>query len=310
MSGGGKIPNGPAAWFAVDWGTSHLRVWAMDGEDQVLTRIHSGKGMAGMAPEAYAPELLALAGPWLPASGSVYAVICGMAGSRQGWIEAPYLEVPVAPSSSGMVRAATGDHRLNAYIVPGLCQTAPADVMRGEETQIAGYLRKNPEFDGYLCLPGTHSKWVSVSGGKVQSFVTVMTGEMFALLGKTSVLRHSVAESGWSEAEFEKGVRQSLDHPERFIASLFAIRAEGLLANLGGEAARALLSGMIIGAELAASRSAWMDRPVVVIGEGALISIYQAALKAAGASAEVFSGDEATLSGLCAAYHFMKGTPS
>lgn len=295
-----------AAWIAVDWGTSHLRVWAMDAQDQVLTQIHSDKGMAGMSAGAYASELLSLAADWLPETGSIHAVICGMAGSRQGWKEAPYLTVPAAPSSGGMVSAETGESRLKAHIVPGLCQKAPADVMRGEETQIAGYLRRNPGFDGYLCMPGTHSKWVRVAGGEVLSFVTVMTGEMFALLSKTSVLRHSMAEKGWEDAAFLAGVQHSLNHPEAFMASLFAIRAEGLLNNLSGNAARARLSGLILGAELAAVRSAWSSYPVAVIGEGALISIYQAALAAQGVTAEVFSGDEATLSGLCAAYHVLK----
>ena len=123
--------------------------------------------------------------------------------------------------------APSTDPRLDVRVIPGLKQTSPADVMRGEETQIAGYLAGNPGFDGVLCLPGTHSKWVQVSAGEVVSFRTFMTGEMFALLARTSVLRLTVGE-GWHDAAFADAVADSMARPEALSQRLFSIRAEGL----------------------------------------------------------------------------------
>ncbi len=104
-----------------------------------------------------------------------------------------------------------------------------------------------PGFDGVLCLPGTHSKWVHLSAGEVVSFQTFMTGEMFALLSEQSVLRHGMAGEGWDEAAFDEGVSDALSRPERIGARLFALRAEGLMSGLVPAAARARLSGLLIG---------------------------------------------------------------
>ena len=133
---------------------------------------------------------------------------------RQGWIEAPYATVPCAALTPGrLVRPQLVDARLSVHVVPGLKQETPADVMRGEETQIAGFLAQEPQFDGVLCLPGTHTKWVRVSAGEVVSFQTFMTGEMFALLSGQSVLRHGTAGDGWDAAAFAAGLDQALSRP-------------------------------------------------------------------------------------------------
>ena len=138
--------------------------------------------------------------------------------------------------------------------------------MRGEETQIAGYLAQNPDFDGVICLPGTHSKWVHVSAGEVVSFRTFMMGEMFSLLAKTSVLRHSIAETGWDEETFLTTLDQPLSRPEQLAAKLFSLRAESLLHSQTGDTARAKLSALLIGAELAAAKPYWLGQPIALIG--------------------------------------------
>ena len=139
--------------------------------------------------------------------------------------------------------------------------------MRGEETQIAGALRLMPGYDGVLCLPGTHSKWVHVSAGEVVSFQTFMTGEMFALLSEASVLRHGMqggrlGRSGLST----RAVSDALSRPERLGARLFSLRAEGLIAGLSPAAARSRLSGLLIGTELAAAKPYWLGQRVTLIG--------------------------------------------
>ena len=106
--------------------------------------------------------------------------------------------MPCPPAPAAFARAPTADPRLVVRILPGLSQDDPPDVMRGEETQIAGLLAREPDFDGIACLPGTHTKWAHVSAGEVVSFASYMTGELFGLLAATSVLRKTLAEDGWS----------------------------------------------------------------------------------------------------------------
>ena len=294
--GAGMTPD----WIAVDWGTSHLRVFAM-GPDGVLDERGSDKGMGKLTREAFEPALMELVGDWL-GDKTMQVVICGMAGARQGWIEAAYRTVPCAPVARGaFVAPPTAEARLRVQILPGLSQAKPADVMRGEETQIAGVLALNPGFDGVICLPGTHSKWAHISAGEVVSFQTFMTGELFALLSGQSVLRHGMGGDGWDDAAFGQGLSDALSRPERFAAQLFALRAEGLLNALPPQAAKSRLSGLLIGAELAAARPYWLGQAVVLVGAKALSAAYATALAAQGVTADQLDDKACTLAGLAAA---------
>ncbi|WP_212523365.1 2-dehydro-3-deoxygalactonokinase [Actibacterium sp. MT2.3-13A] len=296
-----------ADWIAVDWGTSRLRAWAM-GPDGPLAQAASDKGMNGLAPEAFEPALLELVAPWLAPDRPMPVVACGMVGARQGWIEAPYLEVPCAPAApSGAIAAPARDPRLRVRILPGLCQQAPADVMRGEETQIAGLLAGEPGFAGLVCLPGTHTKWVTLDGGRVTGFRTFMTGELFALLAQNSVLRHSLGGTGWDEASFLAALEETRAHPARLSAALFSIRAQSLLSGLTPPEARARLSGLLIGAELAGIEEA--DAPpgrIAVIGADGASAPYLAALRHAGHDPVVLDTAAATLAGLSAAHNALE----
>jgi len=247
------------------------------------------------------PALLRLIAPWL--SGKTRVIACGMVGSRQGWAEAAYQVVPCAPVGDRPVEAPTQDPRLDVRILRGVKQTKPADVMRGEETQIAGFLAKSPGFDGVLCLPGTHTKWVHISAGEIVSFRTFMSGEVFALLSQQSVLRHSISHDGWDSTAFEAGLSQAISRPESLAAEFFSIRATSLLTDVTGAASRARLSGLLIGAELAAARPYWLGQHVALIGAQNLSDLYAQALKTQGLDAAVTEADAMTLAGLTAAYH-------
>ncbi len=285
-------------WIAADWGTSHLRVWALAGA-RVIHHAASDQGMARLARSEFEAALLALIGPWLPEGQVTPVIACGMVGSRQGWVEAPYRAVPCLPQGASLIPAPCRDLRLSVHVVPGLKQTQPADVIRGEETQIAGFLAHNPGWDGVICLPGTHSKWVHLSAGEVVSFQTFLTGEMFALLSEHSVLRHSVG--GWEDAGFAEGVAQGMERPERLMARLFTIRAEGLLAGLDPGHARARLSGLLIGAELAAAKPYWLGQRVALIGAPEVMGAYSAALVGLSVPVTTHDATEMTLAGLSAA---------
>lgn len=294
-----QTPGHNPDWIAVDWGTSHLRAWAMTASGTVLADAASDDGMSSLDPGGFEPALRRLIDPWR--SGPVQVIACGMVGSRQGWAEAPYAAVPCAALPAPLIPVQTRDPDLSAWIVPGLKQTAPPDVMRGEETQIAGFLSLNPGWDGVICLPGTHSKWAEVSAGEVVSFQTFMTGELFALLGDRSVLRHSIDPDGWDDAAFAEALTDTIARPEKLAARLFTLRADHLLSGASGATARARLSGLLIGAELAAARPYWLGRQLAVIGAPALAASYVAALAAQGAPAAQARADRMTLAGLTAA---------
>lgn len=293
-------------WIAVDWGTSHVRAWAMAG-DRPVAQAASDRGMGKLAPEGFEPALLDLIRDWT--DGAADVVACGMVGARQGWIEAPYAMAPCPALPEGFVSAPALTPGLRVRIVPGVAQDRPADVMRGEETQIAGFLALNPGWDGTLCLPGTHTKWVQVSAGEIVSFQTVMTGELFATIGGQTVLRHSLTGEGWDDSAFHAALSDALSHPERLTARLFGIRAEGLLHGLPPAAARARLSGLLIGAELAATRARWLGAQIAIIGAGGLARTYAAALAAQGAPAALADNDTVTLAGLIAAHDRWKDRP-
>jgi 2-dehydro-3-deoxygalactonokinase len=285
-------------WIAIDWGSSRLRVWGLS-EDRVMVEAQSEDGMASLAASDFEPALLALIDGWLAPDRITPAFACGMVGSRQGWHEAPYRQVPCTPLGGTLAAVTTRDPRLKLWIAPGLSQPAPADVMRGEETQIAGFLALNPGWDGVICLPGTHSKWVHVSAGEVVSFQTFMTGEIFALLSRASVLRHCV--EGWDAPAFMAGFDAGFDRPDRLIARLFSIRAEAILHDLAPAQARARLSGYLIGAELAAAKPFWLGAQVALIGAPALVQTYHTALAHLSIPTQIAPATQMTLKGLAVA---------
>lgn len=289
----------PESWIAADWGTSNLRVWRMAG-DRVIKAMTSDKGMSQLAPHDFEPHLVSLIGD--PGPGPLPVLICGMAGARQGWAEAPYLSVPCKPPSAARaLRPLVADERLDVRILPGLSQSQPADVMRGEETQVAGFMEAEPRFDGILCMPGTHTKWVHVSAGEIVSFRTFMTGELFALLGTQSVLRHSIGQ-GWNDEAFAAAVSDAMGRPAQVAADLFTLRAANLLRDQSPDTARARLSGLLIGMELAAARPYWLGQEVAILGAEKLSQTYLTALTAQSAMCRTAPVEDITLRGLIAAW--------
>ncbi len=272
----------------------------------ILAAAESGRGMGTLDRDGYEGALLDLVGTWIGGDGPVTAIACGMVGSRQGWVEAPYARAPCAALPGPLVAAPTADPRLSVRVIPGIRQDSPADVMRGEETQIAGFLALNPGWDGVVCLPGTHTKWVHVSADEVVSFQTFMTGELFAPLGAATVLRHSVAATGWDDAAFAAALSEGMARPERLAARLFSLRAEHLLHGQSGEVARARLSGLLIGAELAAAKPYWLGQQIAVLGGGGTGKPYVDALAMQSAPAMLVDAERATVAGLTAAWRRMR----
>ncbi|MEP2027124.1 MAG: 2-dehydro-3-deoxygalactonokinase [Paracoccaceae bacterium] len=294
-------------WIAVDWGTTNLRAWVMGTENEPLHSLDAPHGMATLGRDEFEPALIALIGPYLSANVVIPVICCGMVGSRQGWAEASYLTSPCAPPIGTLTtRASVKNPRIAVFILPGIKQIKPADVMRGEETQVAGYLQQYPDFDGVICLPGTHTKWVHISAGEIVSFQTFMTGELFSLLSYKSILRHSIAADGWDSAAYLEGVEDAMSRPQSVAAQLFGIRAASLIADLSCANARSRLSGLLIGIELAAARPYWLGRNVALIGADAIAGLYADALNQQGVNTSMADTQKMTLLGLAAAKNSLK----
>lgn len=302
-------------WIAVDWGSSNLRAWALNAHGEVLARGDSECGMLSLTPVDYEEALLTVIGNWLPDTDPVDVLICGMAGARQGWREAAYVAVPTRLED--LVRSGVtppiNDPRLRVSLLPGLCQATPGsfDVMRGEETQLAGLVSREPDFSGHACLPGTHTKWVRLEKGTLAHFSTFLTGELYGLLARQSILRYSIGEDdmtdpGCREA-FVNAAHEAQFAPGRYSASLFGLRAADLLDGdlPAGETRRARLaarlSGLTIGLELA-GMEAEIDGPITLIGNIALCNRYALALEGLGHESGRLDGETAVLAGLEFAY--------
>lgn len=311
------------AWIAVDWGSSNLRAWGLDEHDQVIAHASSDKGMLALTADQYEAELLRLVGDWLPTGSQTTVLVCGMAGARQGWLEAAYLPVPTPLDqlSQGAVKPALNGKHLSVYILPGLSQTLSGashfDVMRGEETQLAGLLSDQDNFSGLVCLPGTHAKWALLEAGSVNGFTTYLTGELYQLLASQSVLKHSVSIDSLDDVAcreiFIAAVQEIYKAPHAFSSRLFGLRAQDLLdsslptGTKRGAVLAARLSGLAIGLELSsACRQQPDDQSITLIGNQALCQRYTLALNAIGYQTSNMDGDTAVLAGLCLAHRALK----
>lgn len=291
------------ACCVVDWGTTSFRLRAVDEAGQVLDTRRSSAGSFGLKEPAAFERTLREALADIAAPDEAPVLICGMAGSAQGWREAPYVDLParVADIADAVVAAPMTDR--DVRILPGLAQRDPEapDVMRGEEAILLG-LDKDHGFEGIVCQPGTHSKWIEMRGGVVERFRTAMTGELFAVLTEHTTL---AAYAGGDAApatesdEFADAVLASYAAPERLLANLFSVRAGPLLMGEGSVDARARLSGLLIGAELASVQPG--DSDVALVSATGLRAAYARAFDVVGVAYSDFDADKAVSAGLTAA---------
>jgi 2-dehydro-3-deoxygalactonokinase len=252
---------------ALDWGTSTLRAHRLraGGESLETRRLHEGVAHLVRAEdrrEAFARAFEVACGDWVRACPGVPVIACGMVGSAQGWREAPYLEVPASLDDlAGALTALETGAGATLHIVPGLLQRGRLpDAMRGEETQIAGALAGLPRDDDsgsptLIGLPGTHSKWAQVSGGRVLHFDTFMTGEVHEALCEHTILASTLRRGGeWDLAAFDRGARTARSPEGRagVLSTIFSARTLGLTGALSPDAQADYLSGLLIGHEIQA----------------------------------------------------------
>ncbi len=294
--------------IAVDWGTTAMRTVLLAADGRVVAHRDGSMGITSVQAGAQAAVLpldqafrtiLAMeTESWRKASLTpLDIVISGMAGSRQGWIEAPYLNAPAtAVDFSGALVAHDTGLGGTCRFVPGLAtRTADGvpDVMRGEETQIFGALDAMGLSEGQFVLPGTHSKWVTVVAGAIQSFATSMTGEVFAALRRHTILARLMPEAAPHDPDaFARGVALggADGPPGALLQRIFSARTLGLFDMLPASGLESYLSGLLIGAELAATAGD-ATAPLIVIGSDALTARYCTAAAHLGRAATAAPSD-------------------
>lgn len=282
------------ALIAIDWGSSALRGARLNAAGVVLEEAAFPHGILSVTPGDFARVFNACFGAW-QAHSNALCLISGMAGSRQGWSEAPY-----CPCPAGFDALVAHLHWLRPgrlAIVPGLCteQGNTPDVMRGEEVQVMGAMVLTGQADGCFVLPGTHSKWVTVAQQRVTGFQTFMTGEFYAWLSQHSLLARSVdAAAPFDGPAFDRGVDAALAGSS-LLHTAFGTRTLSLFDRMGAAALASYLSGLVIGDELRA-RPATGATHVCLIGAGALTERYERALARCGLGSSRL-GAEATWAG-------------
>jgi len=290
-----------AAFIGGDWGTSNLRLYLCDEAGQVLER---GEGGGASVPDC-AGRFAEAVSAWDRYYGVLPAILSGMVGSTIGWKEVPYLECPANPSA---IAAAADCFRVDGRpvaILPGLrCTsiTGAPDVMRGEETQILGALRLHPELAKgrhVLCMPGTHVKWVELKDGAVVRFQTALSGELFELLRRNSVLARDGGEVALNDA-FLRGLNFAQANRDADLLYLvFSTRARVVTGEMPKAEAASYLSGLIVGKDVTTAGGLFdLGDKVPLICSPALGALYARALADNDVDSMIIDGDSASLSGL------------
>ena len=284
-------------WIAVDWGTSTFRAYLVQN-NEVSDTIETKDGMKFVKSHLFEQTLLTLIDRWLDNDKITEILASGMVGSKQGWEEAPYQKTPCNLKSLNYITPSLKDNRISLKIFSGVSQINQPDVMRGEETQIAGFLNENPNFNGSICLPGTHSKWVEIKNNNIVKFKTFMTGELFEIISKNSVLIHSVKAEKIDKMELLKSVDKILQKPELFSNALFQLRADDLINSKDHTIYKSRLSGYLLAIELLGSMEFWKNNDIILIGNQDLIEMYQFILNKKVKSIKTFLSSDMVLKGL------------
>ena len=280
---------------ALDWGTSSLRGALLADDGSLLEERSFARGILTVDKGGFAAVFESCFGDWM--QPRKLCLISGMAGSQQGWVEAPYCHCPAGFADVAENLAWIEPKRI--AIVPGLSidKDGVPDVMRGEETQVFGALQLLNLADARLVLPGTHSKWVTVTNQRITDFSTWMTGEFYALLRQHSILSRTLpsTDTAHDNAAFEQGVARALQG-DGLLHTAFSARTLSLFKGMTTEALPSYLSGLVIGEELKCQQLKRGDS-VVLVGAERLTTKYEQALNQLGVMTQCV-GSQATWHGL------------
>ncbi len=277
--------------IAVDWGTSSFRAFRVDRSGAILGRTSSRLGILNVARGEFAGTLRSAIAAWL-AEGETDILLSGMVGSRQGWVEAPYLPCPAGPAEIAAALVPVPFEGARARLVPGLTDRdgdGVPEAMRGEETQLLGAMDAM-RGAGVACLPGSHSKWARLAGGRIASFRTYLSGEAYSALRGGTILGRMMTDGPPDAAAFADGVARS-GQAGHLLHHLFGVRTRGLFGTLADDASASYLSGLLIGHEVRAALPA--DGHVSLIGSATLTALYASAIAHCGGTPRVMDEDAA-----------------
>jgi 2-dehydro-3-deoxygalactonokinase len=279
-------------FIAVDWGTTNRRAYRIDGSGKCAGEFEDGTGALSV-PEGGFPRAIAEIRKHL---GDDPMLLAGMVGSNRGWVEAPYVPCPTGLEDLAQRLVWPGEREA---IVPGVSYAGDdrADVMRGEEVQLLGAVAAGSvDPTALVCHPGTHNKWSLLRRGRIESFRTVMTGELFNLLKEHSILADLLSTEVALNDAFRNGVRQGLDDAA-LPAELFAVRARVLLGQAQKTDAASYTSGLLIGTDVRIGLSNPTAAQIVVMGRPELTKLYAAALAEANRETIELDGERCFLAG-------------
>lgn len=273
----------------VDWGSSSFRAYLFDEQGALVTELSADKGIREIqppTPEQFEKVLFDLIGDWL-FNGDI-VLLSGMITSRSGWVETPYLACPVDVTAIATFAQCIDTRNVQLRFLPGIKQENPTpDVMRGEELQLLG--AANSHESSIVVLPGTHSKWASMNGTVLSHFRTVITGELFELILKNSLVGAIFTAEFFNEKSFLDGVQLGYK-TTTLVSDLFTLRSSVLLEHAKGDEQHSRLSGMLIGNEIREGLQLMGSvSNVVLVGSGSLCSLYQLAFKSIGLTANLYT---------------------
>jgi 2-dehydro-3-deoxygalactonokinase len=280
--------------IAVDWGTSNFRAFRVSAEGHVFARCSSPQGILRVTEGDFAEALRAEVSVWL-AAGEKHILLCGMIGSRQGWVEVEYLPCPVGIEELADAVVPVPFSGAKVRLVPGVIGPDAAGVpelMRGEETAAVGMLDACAG-GGLVCFPGTHSKWIQLSDRKIVSFTTCMTGELYGALRKCTILERTMtSNAAIDKTAFHDGVKRSADLGG-LLHHLFGVRTLALMRQMKEDVSASYLSGLLIGHEVRATMP--RGSHVHLVGAAHLCNLYAQVIEACGGRATAEDEDAAAL---------------
>lgn len=286
------------AFIAVDWGTTNRRIYALAENGTVITTERDGRGVLAMTSADYPAELASIRARF----GDVPVLCAGAVGSVQGWVTVPYLACPT--DLRALAGALHWIEPARTAIVPGLSSVVGSrgEVMRGEEVQFLGAVTAGlaPQ-NGLLCQPGTHCKWAVMEHGRVASFRSAMTGELFALLRRDSLIAEMIAGPVADGAAFRQGLADSKE--ERLLGNLFGIRAGDLLGLRPRAEAASYASGLLIGTDVR-EQAIGPDDIVHLLASDDLAALYTTAIAASGARTILVDSHAAFVAGITALWSY------
>ena len=282
-------------WIAIDWGTTNFRAWIIKN-NKILKEINRPHGIKNIPNKNF--EDILNKNIKIPKKNNrkIKIISCGMIGSKQGWLDTGYNK-NLNLTKNNLVKVKTKNKNIDFYIVKGLSQKQPYDVIRGEETQILGYLESDKKFSGFICLPGTHSKWIKITAGKLINFKTYMTGELFEIISRNSILKYSINDKKINLKTFKNSVILSQKKYFNLFDYLFEFRSRALLTKKKYYPKSELLA-YLIGNEIKSNINELRNFKVIIIGSDFNSKLYSQAMQILKIDNKIINSKNVTINGL------------